>query len=675
MAQENNGNMAIRLLSYIFVALIAFAGGLLVGGYDTDGSGSDADSNAGAAQMADSAAPSGDSAIPIAGSPILGKASAPITVVEFSDFQCPYCARGGETVKALQEKYPNDVKVVFKHYPLPFHKQAPAASQAAIAAGEQGKFWEMHDWLFENQKQLKGHGNDMKEWTAGYAKELGLDVAKFKKTFDAPATKKQIDDDMALGQKVAVQGTPHFFVNGERVKGAKPLPAFEEIVKRQIKEAKEMQQAGVARADIYDKMVAKNFDGGNANKPSAKQPSKPAQKVEYVPVEEADPVKGGDDALVTIVEFSSFQCGYCAKVQPTLDQLTKEYGDQVRLVFKQLPLGMQAQSKPAAQAALAAHEQGKFWEMHDKIFENQRQMRSHANDFKEWTAGFAKELGMNVDKFKADYDSEKVVSKVDRDAKLAQTVGARGTPNFWINGINLRGAQPLSSFKSEIDAQIKKAKKLKGDKNLSGEALYKALVAQNKKDAPAAAPQQAKPQQPSPTVDVKNLAAGDAPTKGPDSAPVKIVEFSDFQCPYCNKGGSNMKEAAAQFGDQVQIIFKHYPLPLHKQAPAAGKAAMAAGEQGKFWEMYKLLFDNQSKLKQPGIFDELAKELGLNMAKFKKDMQNPEYQKQIDADMKQGQAVGVRGTPAFFINGTRIVGAQLVAKFKTEIEKALKEAK
>jgi protein-disulfide isomerase len=381
------------------------------------------------------------------------------------------------------------------------------------------------------------------------------------------------------------------------------------------------------------------------------------------------------DPLVTIVEFSDFQCPFCGKVLPTLDQIKKEYGDQVRVVFKQLPLGMHAQAKPAAIASLAAHKQGKFWEMHDKLFEEQKQMRAHGNDFKEWTAGFAKELGMNVEKYKKDFDDPALAAKADRDLKLSQKVGARGTPNFWINGINLRGAQPFPAFKSEIDKQIKLAKKIKAEKKLSGEALYKALVAENKKNAPAAAPAQAKPNQPDPKVDVSKLAIGDAPTKGPKNAPVTIVEFSDFQCPYCNKGGKNMKAAAAEFGDKVQIVFKHYPLPFHKQAPAAGKAAMAAGEQGKFWEMADLLFDNQRRLKEDGIFEELAKQLGLNMAKFTKDMQNPEYQKTIDEDMKQGQAVGVRGTPAFFINGTRVVGAQPTAKFKSEIEKALKEAK
>ncbi|QDG51724.1 thioredoxin [Persicimonas caeni] len=665
--------MTARLLSYVFVALIAFAGGFMVGNWNTDGS-AGSDENAGAAaKMDDGGQVDGDSAIPIGDSAVLGKDSAIITVVEFSDFQCPFCQRGANTMKELVEKYPNDVRVVFKHYPLPFHKEAPAASKAAIAAGKQGKFWEMHDWLFENQKQLKQHSGDMKEWTAGHAKELGLDVAKFKKDFDAPETQKQIDEDMKLGQEVAVRGTPHFFVNGERVKGAKPISAFEEIVKRQIKEAKGMLgQAGVTRANLYEKMVAKNFDGGK-EKPQQK-PNKPAQKVEFVPVEEGDPMFGNaKDPLVTIVEFSDFQCPFCGKVLPTLDKIKEEYGDQVRVVFKQLPLGMHAQAKPAAQAALAAHKQGKFWEMHDKLFEKQREMRANANNFEEWAAGLAKELGLNVAKFKKDYNDPAIAAKVERDLKLSQKVGARGTPNFWINGVNLRGAQPFPSFKAEIDKQIKLAKELK-KKGLSGEKLYKAAVAENKKNAPKAAPQP-KRDQPAPKVDVKDLATGDAYTKGPDNAPVKIVEFTDFQCPYCNRGGKNMKEAAKEFGDKVQIIVKNYPLPFHKEAPAAAKAAMAAGEQGKYWEMYDLLFQNQRRLKEDGIFKELAKQLGLNMAKFNKDMQNPEYDKIIKQDMAQGQKVGVRGTPAFFINGRRVVGAQPPSKFKSEIEAALKEAK
>src|SRR5690554_1690541 len=204
----------------------------------------------------------------------------------------------------------------------------------------------------------------MKEWAGAHAQKLGLDMAKFNADFDDPKTKQIVEDDIALGNKVAVRGTPHFFVNGERVVGAKPLSEFETIVEAHLKEAKSLMKGGVARADVYGKMVAKNFDGGKAdNKPAAAQPAGPT--VEYIPVESNDPVFGNTkDPLVTIVEFSDFQCPFCSKVVPTVKQIKEEYGDQVRFVFKQLPLAMHAEAKPAAQAALAAGKQGKFWEMH-----------------------------------------------------------------------------------------------------------------------------------------------------------------------------------------------------------------------------------------------------------------------------------------------------------------------
>jgi protein-disulfide isomerase len=623
-----------------------------------------------AQQMADS------DIIPVGDSPILGEVSAPVTVVVFSDLQCPFCQRGAKTMHELQQKYPEDVRVVFKHYPLPFHKQAPDAAKATIAAGNQGKFWEMHDWLFENFKQLKDHSGDMKEWTAAYANELGLDVVVFKRDFDAAATQKTIDDDMALGQKLQVRGTPHFFVNGERVVGARPLAAFEKAVHRRLQDVEEFQQDDVASDELYKKAVAETYEEPS-ERPKAR-PNKPTTNVEYVPVDASDPMFGNTvDPLVTIVAFSDFQCPFCGKVVPTLDQIKKEYGDQVRVVFKQLPLGMHQQAKPAAKAALAAHQQGKFWEMHDELFAEQREMRQHGDDFKEWSAGLAKSLGLNVAKFEEDFDSDAIAQKIEDDVALSQKVGVRGTPNFWINGVNLRGAQPLNRFKSVIDEQISVAQKIEADEKISGDALYKEVVAVNKEShadgKPEPAPSRA--DKPAPKVDLAKLGLGGAPIKGPKNAPVTIIAFSDFQCPYCSRGGANVFEAMNEFPGQVKFAFKHYPLPFHKQAPDAAKAAMAAGEQGKFWEMHDKLFEEQRRLREDGILEELAEEIGLDVRKFKADMAKPEYQKAIDEDMKQGQAVGVRGTPAFFINGTRIVGAQPTAKFEEAIEEAIEEAK
>ena len=219
--------------------------------------------------------------------------------------------------------------------------------------------------------------------------------------------------------------------------------------------------------------------------------------------------------------------------------------------------------------------------------------------------------------------------------KLAGKVGARGTPNFWVNGVNVVGAQPFSKFKTVIDEQIKLAKKVKKEKNLSGDKLYKELVELNKKNAGSADAGAAKKQKPKPAqkVDLADLEIGDAPVKGPADAPVTIVEFSDFECPYCNKGTNNLMEAVDKFDGKVKVAFKHYPLPFHKEAKPAARAAMAAGEQGKFWEMHDLLFQNQRKLKQDGIYEQLAKQLGLNMAKFKEDMKKSEYGQTINQDM------------------------------------------
>lgn len=675
MAQDNTGNPTVRLLAFVAVALIAFAGGFFVGNFNNSSKDS---ADSGSAALAPT--PSGDTegdgtALPIGDSFILGKASAPVTIIEFSDFQCPFCARGATTMEELQKKYPDDVKVVFKHYPLPMHPQATPASYAAIAAGKQGKFFEMHDWLFKNQKAIGQHGDDMKEWAGGHAKKLGLDIEKFNKDFDDPKTHQIVKDDLALGAKVAVRGTPHFFVNGERVVGAKPLAAFEEIVQTHLKDAKEMMQGGVAQADVYGKMVAKNFDGGNAeaDKPAA-APAGPA--VELVPVESNDPSFGNaKDALVTIVEFSDFQCPFCNKVVPTVKQIKEEYGKDVHFVFKQLPLAMHKEGKPAAQASLAADRQGKFWEMHDLLFENQKEFRSKSNDFEGFAAELAGKLGLNVAKFKKDYNDPAIAAQVERDLKLAAKVGARGAPNFWINGVNLRGAQPFPAFKAEIDKQLKIAKELKASKKLSGEELYKAAVAKNKADAPKAAPAAAKPAEPAAKVDTKDLALNNAPILGPKNAPVTIVAYSEFECPYCKRGNDSLKEVLADYDGKVKVAFKHYPLPFHKKAPGAAKAAMAAGEQGKFWEMHDLLFENQRNIGSDETYYKYAEQLGLNVEKFKKDIKNPEYQKTIDADMAQGSKVGVRGTPAFFINGERLVGAQPAAKFKEVIDRALKDAK
>jgi len=170
--------------------------------------------------------------IPVDGSPFKGPEDAKVTVVEFSDFECPYCSRGKAVMEQVLKAYPKDVKVVFKHLPLDFHKNAKPAARATMAAHEQGKFWEMHDKLFENQRNLT------EPFFMKTAKDLGLDIEKFKTDFKSGKYDKQIDSDVAIANKNGIRGTPGFFVNGVAVKGARPFEHFKMIIDRWLEKKK-----------------------------------------------------------------------------------------------------------------------------------------------------------------------------------------------------------------------------------------------------------------------------------------------------------------------------------------------------------------------------------------------------------------------------------------------------
>jgi protein-disulfide isomerase len=160
------------------------------------------------------------------------------------------------------------------------------------------------------------------------------------------------------------------------------------------------------------------------------------------------PAKGPEGAKVTLVEFSDFQCPFCSRVNPTMDQIQKEYGGQVRIVFKHLPLSIHSKAAAAHAAAEAAHRQDKFWEMHDAIFANQREMSP------EKYVEYAAEIGLDVEQFKRDVAAADVKRKVDADAKEAAALGVTGTPGFFINGKFIRGARPFEAFKEVIDGEL-----------------------------------------------------------------------------------------------------------------------------------------------------------------------------------------------------------------------------
>src|SRR3989339_261890 len=144
-----------------------------------------------------------------------------------------------------------------------------------------------------------------------------------------------------------------------------------------------------------------------------------------------------------------------------------------------------------------------------------------------------------------------------------------------------------------------------------------------------------------------------APFLGPENAPVVVVVFSDFECPYCGTVGTLFEEALAKHPKEVKVIFKHFPLAIHKQAQPAALASLAAHPQGKIWAYPDLLFENQKSLSE-AKYTELAKKLGLDLDKFSKDYKTQLNQQTLQRDMVDGQMAGVRGTPAIFVNGRRL---------------------
>jgi protein-disulfide isomerase len=212
----------------------------------------------------------------------------------------------------------------------------------------------------------------------------------------------------------------------------------------------EIEEIQKSQKDILTKLdqIAKSR-GPMAQQPPRQAGPDPA-KAYAVPADGA--AKGAEDAWVTIVEISDFQCPFCKRVGDTLKEVEQKYGKDVRVVFKHNPLPFHNRAKPAALAAECANEQGKFWQMHDELFGNQQALEDAALEAN------AQKIGLNMGKWKECVSSGKYNAKLDADQQMANQFGARGTPAFFINGRFLSGAQPFDNFKSIIDEELQKAK-------------------------------------------------------------------------------------------------------------------------------------------------------------------------------------------------------------------------
>jgi protein-disulfide isomerase len=186
-------------------------------------------------------------AVDVGDDPAYGPGTAPVTIVEFSDFQCPFCARVNPTLQKVKETYGDKIRVVFRDFPLlQIHPQAAKAAEAATCANEQGKFWEMHDRLFANQQKLQVA--DLKQ----HAVDLGLNAETFNQCLDSGKHEAEWKKDLEDGAKYGLSGTPAFFINGQFIGGGIPKEAFQQIINEKLKI---VEASGVAPNEYYDKVI------------------------------------------------------------------------------------------------------------------------------------------------------------------------------------------------------------------------------------------------------------------------------------------------------------------------------------------------------------------------------------------------------------------------------------
>jgi protein-disulfide isomerase len=380
--------------------------------------------------------------VPIDGSPFRGKPGALVTLVMFSDYQCPFCVRAHSTVRELEARYGEKLRVVIKHNPLPFHPRAEPAAELALEAraqkGDQA-FWKVNDLLFDTGGKLEDRDLET------IAQQSGLHVPSAMRAVAARKHSAKIEVDQELSDDLNARGTPHFFINGRRLAGAQPLEVFQRLIDAQLAEAQALLSKGVAAAAVYA-TLQKNAVG----------PALPPKVTVPAPTRD-NPARGASRAKVTVQIFSDFQCPFCKVVEPTLTALDASFPGQIRFVWRNLPLPMHPQAQIAAEAALEAFKQKGatgFWQMHDRIFQNQT-----ASGLDRAALGqHAAALNLDLARFTAALDGRVHSAAVESDKQIAELAGVHGTPGFVINGYFLSGAQPLAKFKKIVRLALSEAK-------------------------------------------------------------------------------------------------------------------------------------------------------------------------------------------------------------------------
>lgn len=601
--------------------------------------------------------------------PSLGAQDAKVEVLAFIDFECPFCRKSAADVLALVDAHKDSVRFRFLQLPLDVHPHSVVGAKAALAAHAQGKFRA----YFE--KMMKPDVDLSREKAVAWAVEADLDAKKLAADIDSEAVAKQVARDVGIAGALGVTGTPSYLVNGKLVQGARPVDAWKKLLAEEISRADALLASGTDKARLHRALVAANnpkqapdyikyvLDG--ATPPERPVPAPVARRsgvasakivsarpsvqvgepvrldpesgdsktVWRVAVRPDDPRLGPEHAPVTLVLFADFECPFCNKLRPTLDVLRKRYKDDIRVVFKHNPLPFHKHAMDAALAAEAARAQGRFWELYDVLFAQQDKLDKAS------LRAHAKAAGLDLGRYDTSMAAGGAKLRVTADVEQAAALGARGTPNLFVNGRKIVGAKDEATIAAIVDEELARAKKaLAGGAKL--EALYDQQIAEGKLLDSL--------QSKSVSIDVS-----DDPTRGPPGAEIHIVTFQDFQCPFCARLDPHIAAMEKEFAGRVKVSWLDFPMPYHKQATLAAEAGEEAHKQGKFEAFRaKLMSSEPSKLDVDKLVA-VGKQAGLNAGKLRAALDKHTHKDAVASDRALGEKLGVKGTPAVFINGHR----------------------
>ncbi|MBX3162245.1 MAG: thioredoxin domain-containing protein [Deltaproteobacteria bacterium] len=391
----------------------------------------------------------------------------------------------------------------------------------------------------------------------------------------------------------------------------------------------------------------------------APSPSRPPEKRAFDPASiyrvpaGTAPSDGPRDAPITIVVWSDYACGYCVRVQYTLDGLVRLYPGRIRFVHRTLPLD--PDFTLAAEAALAAAAQGRFRPMHDRLFAVGGRIDRGSIEL------IARELGLDMVRLRADLDTRAHLPQIKADVADAIALGVTGTPTFFINGRPVPGGQNLHAFTEIVDEELVRAGK--------DRAGYDALVAGGKPAADLLPMRRPAFELDENQTYVMGLGLPGHQV-GPDDALVTIVVWSDFQCPYCRKVLPALAHAREKYGPQVRIVYRHLPMQGHRNAQLAAEAAVAAAAQGKFWAFHDQVFANFGKLTRADL-ETFAQAANLDMAQFRAALDDRRHRDAVFAESASALALGVDGTPFLFLNGAPVGGSRDATTLATLIDAQL----